>query len=64
VLLPVGGADHACLVGEHDRLDAVAEVELVEDVGHMGLDRQGCEDEPVGDPSPRCLKTSKGSKDL
>jgi hypothetical protein len=33
-------ADDSCLVGEDDRLDAVAEVELVEDAGDVGLDRQ------------------------
>jgi hypothetical protein len=34
-----GGVENPRLVGEHDRLDAVAEVELLEDVRDVGLDR-------------------------
>jgi hypothetical protein len=30
-------AEETCLVGEHDCLDAVAEVELLEDVRDVGL---------------------------
>ncbi len=32
------GCEEARLVGEHDRLDAVTEVELLEDVRDVGLD--------------------------
>ena len=43
------GADDAGLVGEDDRLDAVAEVELVEHAGDVGLDRERRDDELFGD---------------
>ena len=37
------------LVGEHDGLDAVAQVELLEDVGDVGLDRRVADEQPLGD---------------
>jgi len=40
--------DKAGLVGEHDRLDTVAQSELREDASDVGLDRVLAEDELVG----------------
>ena len=41
--------EEARLVGEHDRLDAVAEVELLEDVGDVRLDGRVADEELLGD---------------
>jgi hypothetical protein len=38
VWLPGVRLEEACLVGKHDGLDAVAEVELLQDVGDVCLD--------------------------
>jgi hypothetical protein len=41
------GLDEARLVGEHDDLHPVAEAELAEDVGDVGLDGRFADDEGV-----------------
>ena len=43
------GGDEPRLVGEHDRLDAVAQPELVQDVRHVGLDGRVADDQRGGD---------------
>jgi hypothetical protein len=48
-LVAVAGAHEAGFVGEDDGLDAVAEVELLQDAGDVGLGRVRTYDELVGD---------------
>src|SRR5687767_8355942 len=43
------GLDEARLVGEHDGLDAVAQVELVEDARNVRLHRRRLDNELAGD---------------
>src|SRR5205809_1424800 len=54
----VAGADDPRLVGEHHRLDAVAQAELAQDPGDVALDRRLAEEE-----LPRDLRVGHAARD-